>query len=407
MSKPDSSYKVSYNAGNLRMLSRHVMSSLDSRVAVIILVFFILLAILKPFLIGPYPIVFEDIHGIHFGFLLKDYNIQAVHWQIDHLLSYTPYELHMDRSLLSPFADYDPSMGYSRHWLGTDIIGRDVLSGILNGISIAFKVGFISSMIAFVVGVTIGGVGAYFGNIDFKMSLWSLWILLLVGIFGLYFAYFDQQLSDTFYSINQSWILLLLGVFSIYMIERYSNARALAMPLDALVVRILEFFKSIPAILILLVLLASIQSKSIWHVIFIIAFLRWATIARYARAEMLSVKTLEYIKAVKSSGLSDWRILYRHALPNTLPSVIIVTAFGVSMAILLESTLSFLGLGLDAYEVTWGSMLSEARRNFSAWWLAVFPGVALFLVVASINILAEKLNEILNPKLKSQNTPVD
>ena len=132
--------------------------------------------------------------------------------------------------------------------------------------------------------------------------------------------------------------------------------------------------------------------------IIIISIIGWPKFARLVRAEILQIKNLEYIESAKSIGLSDFQIILKHALPNAITSVISITAFAISGAILLESTLSFLGLGIPLDQVSWGSMLADARVNFSSWWLALFPGLAIFFVLVSFYIIGNQLNEKMNAR---------
>lgn len=107
---------------------------------------------------------------------------------------------------------------------------------------------------------------------------------------------------------------------------------------------------------------------------------------------------MEYIEAVKVLGLSDWEIIKKHALPNALPSALISIAFGIASSVIFEAFLSFLGIGVSVEEVTWGVLLKQARSNFSAWWLAIFPGIAIFITVTIFNLIGEGLNEALDPR---------
>jgi peptide/nickel transport system permease protein len=132
----------------------------------------------------------------------------------------------------------------------------------------------------------------------------------------------------------------------------------------------------------------------------IIGLTGWTGIAKYVRAELLRVRSLEYIEAAQSLGFSEWRIIFRHALPNSLTPVLITIAFGIASAILVESSLSFLGIGVQAELQTWGKLLSEAREDVSAWWLAVFPGLAIFVTVTIFNLIGEGLTDALDPRLK-------
>jgi peptide/nickel transport system permease protein len=130
----------------------------------------------------------------------------------------------------------------------------------------------------------------------------------------------------------------------------------------------------------------------------IIGLLSWTGIAQFVRAELLRIRRQEYIEAAQALGFSDRRILFRHALPNALTPVLITVAFGIAGAVLLESFLSFLGIGLAAESVTWGTMLNLARYQFNAWWLAVFPGLAIFFTVTLFNLIGERLTEAMDPR---------
>jgi peptide/nickel transport system permease protein len=176
----------------------------------------------------------------------------------------------------------------------------------------------------------------------------------------------------------------------------------LTLPLDLLIMRGVEVMNSIPGFLLLLALAAIVQKSSILYVMAIIGLIRWTGIARFLRAELLRIRQLNYIEAARAMGFSQWRILFRHALPNALGPVIITLAFGIASAILLESTLSFLGIGAGEESMTWGKLLSEARRYPGAWWLAVFPGGAIFLTVTIFNLIGEGLTEAMSNKQASK-----
>ncbi len=132
----------------------------------------------------------------------------------------------------------------------------------------------------------------------------------------------------------------------------------------------------------------------------VIGFTSWTGIARFIRAELLRVRSLEYIEAANALGFSSTRTLLRHAIPNSLSPVLIAVAFGIASAILVESILSFLGIGVPAETVTWGSLLSTARKYSQDWWLAVFPGFAIFITVTVFNLIGEGLTDALDPRSK-------
>jgi peptide/nickel transport system permease protein len=163
-------------------------------------------------------------------------------------------------------------------------------------------------------------------------------------------------------------------------------------PLDLILVHIIGVRKSFPGIFLLLVLTALISKPSAWNVIGIIALLGWADFARLARAETLNVKSENYITNVQMIGLEPWRILWRHILPNIWPTLMVALCFSVGAAILLEATISFLGVGLPVEQVTWGKMLADGR-DMRAWWLVVFPGLCLFAIIWSLHDIAAVLQD--------------
>ena len=167
---------------------------------------------------------------------------------------------------------------------------------------------------------------------------------------------------------------------------------------DLWIMRLVEVLDAIPGLLLLLAFLAVVQKSSVYYVMVVIGLLRWTGIARYMRAELLKVRNLAYIEAARAMGFSTRRILFRHALPNAIGPVLISVSFGIAAAILLESSLSFLGLGVAAEGTSWGKILSDARENPAAWWLAVFPGGAIFLTVTAFNLIGEGLTRAYSPE---------
>jgi peptide/nickel transport system permease protein len=166
---------------------------------------------------------------------------------------------------------------------------------------------------------------------------------------------------------------------------------SVSLPVDSLVMRLIEIINGVPALLLLLAVVAILREPRLISVMLIIGLLAWTTIARFVRAELLRIRRLEYVEAARVLGIGPWRILWRHALPNALDPVLITLAFGMAGAVLLEAILSFLGIGLPPNLVTWGSMLQHVREAPSAWWLVVFPGLAIFVTIAIFNLLGEAL----------------
>ena len=320
---------------------------------------------------------------------------------------------HRNTRFVGPFDEQRIRSKRFRHWLGTDHLGRDVAAGLIGGARTALLVGLVSMAIAGLIGIFLGGFAGYLGDHRMRLPLSTILLNALGGYLGLFYGFIGRQ-----YQLAQAGeegrtvvallagAAILLGVLVGVNILAWGLARLfprqpkVRIPADLLVMRLIEIMNSIPALFLILSVAAIISRPSIFYIMVIIGLLSWTGIARFVRAEMLRIRELEYIKAAEVLGYGQWRILLRHALPNALTPVLITLAFGAAGAILSEATLSFLGIGVAPEEVTWGSMLSEARQNFSAWWLAIFPGLAIFLTVTSLNLLGDRLNKTLDPRLR-------
>jgi peptide/nickel transport system permease protein len=221
------------------------------------------------------------------------------------------------------------------HWLGTDRLGRDVLSSLVHGTRYALTIGLVAVGISLMVGISLGALAGYFGG----------------------------------------WLDLLF------------------------LSRLFELWAAIPSIF-LIITAAAFFPPSLFFVMLIIGLTGWVGIARLARSQFLQLRSYDYVAAARSLGCSSRRIMFRHMLPNALGPLLVPTAFGVAGAILMESGLSFLGIGVPAEAITWGSLLAGARSNASAWWLVVVPGTAIFTTVTMYNLLGDGLRDALDPKMK-------
>jgi peptide/nickel transport system permease protein len=169
--------------------------------------------------------------------------------------------------------------------------------------------------------------------------------------------------------------------------------------LDIIASRLIEIMLTIPAFF-LIITVAAFLPQSVFNIMLVIALTNWPTVARLTRGEFLRTKSLEYVVAARAMGATDFRTIFRHVLPNSLAPVFVAATFGVASAILIESTLSFLGLGTPTSTASWGSILSGARLLLpSAWWLTVFPGLAIFLTVTSYNLIGEGFRDAADPRL--------
>jgi peptide/nickel transport system permease protein len=220
------------------------------------------------------------------------------------------------------------------HPLGTDDLGRDVISRMLYGAGISLSVGFVSVGIATAMGIAIGAAAGYYGK-----------------------------------------------------------------AVDAAVMRFVDIMLSIPTFFLILAVIAFLDS-SIWNIMAVIGLTSWMGVSRLVRAEFLSLKNREYVLAAKASGASDLRIILVHMLPNSLAPVMISAVLGIAAAVLVESALSFLGIGVQPPTPSWGNILSAGKDNIEiAWWLSVFPGLAILVTVMGYNLLGEGLRDIFDPRL--------
>jgi peptide/nickel transport system permease protein len=169
---------------------------------------------------------------------------------------------------------------------------------------------------------------------------------------------------------------------------------------DMVASRLIEVMLTIPTFFLIITVVAFLP-QSVFNIMVVIGITSWATVARLARGEFLRTKSLDYVVAARAMGATDIRTIFRHVLPNTLAPISVAATFGIASAILIESTLSFLGFGVPPSTASWGSILANARELLpSGWWLAGFPGLAIFLTVTSYNLVGEGLRDAADPRLK-------
>jgi len=247
-----------------------------------------------------------------------------------------PYDLAQLDVMDSRLPPGSPAPNGGRFWLGTDDQGRDMLSAIFYGLRISLAVGVISTTFALIIGLTMGLTAAYFG-----------------------------------------------GKF------------------ETLVMRIVDIQLSFPAILIALILIA-VLGQGTGKVITALVTVQWAYYARTVRSAALVEKRREYMEAARCLALSPTRIVFRHLLPNCLPPMIVVATVQVAAAIALEATLSFLGLGLPITEPSLGLLIANGYQYLLSgkYWISFFPGIALLLTIVAINLVADQLRDVLNPRLQ-------
>jgi len=247
-------------------------------------------------------------------------------------------------SLLAPFiAPYDPtaidvrhtlSPPSKTHLLGTDELGRDLLSRIIWGSRVSLKVGFVAVGIAIVIGIVIGAIAGFYGG-----------------------------------------------------------------KVDAILMRFVDIMLAFPTFFLILAVIAILE-PNIFTIMAVIGITSWMDVARLVRAEFLSLKERDFVGAARAVGVSDTRLIFRHILPNALSPVFVAATFGVAGAILIESGLSFLGLGVQPPDPSWGNILTAGKDNIEiAWWLSLYPGLAILITVLSYNLVGEGLRDALDPRL--------
>ena len=169
---------------------------------------------------------------------------------------------------------------------------------------------------------------------------------------------------------------------------------------DIVASRLIEIMLTIPTFFLIITVVAFLP-QSIFNIMVVIGLTNWPTVAQLTRGEFLRAKSLEYAVAAQALGASDARTMFRHVLPNTLAPVFVAATFGIASAILIESTLSFLGFGVPPSTASWGSILSSARQLLpSGWWLTAFPGAAIVVTVTSYNLVGEGVRDAADPRLK-------
>ncbi|CAN5786872.1 hypothetical protein BH11BAC7_BH11BAC7_23560 [soil metagenome] len=302
-----------------------------------------------------------------------------------------------------------------KHWLGTNGTGEDVLSGLIHGGRISLSIGFISMGIASVLGLFLGALAGYFGDKRLQTTRARFWMIVIAVPFAFFYAFSNRifMLKDAMSDSGFMFLWQLLLSFFIFGLVVFIFSRLgkliskgnyfskqVNVPVDSIISRSIEILNSIPVLILILSLSTLVKEPSIIYVMVIIGLTSWTTIARFTRAEFLKIRSMEYIEAAQAMGFKEKRIIFRHALANGMAPSMVSIAFGIAGAILAESSLSFLGIGVPRDIITWGKLLAQGRENFNAWWLIIFPGLFIFVTVTVYNLIGEGLRDALDPKLK-------
>jgi ABC-type dipeptide/oligopeptide/nickel transport system permease subunit len=171
---------------------------------------------------------------------------------------------------------------------------------------------------------------------------------------------------------------------------------------EIIVSRMNEILLSFPPLVLLLAIMGTKTNVSIYLIMVAIGLTGWTTISRLTRAEVLKLKTMDFVTAARALGVPAWQIIVKHILPNSIGSVLVAATFGIASAILIETSLAFLGFGVQPPTPSWGEIILQARQNPSIWWLSLFPGLAIFTAVTAYNLIGEGLRDAIDPKLKRE-----
>ena len=362
------------------------------------LIIFIFTGLFSGFIANDIPVLCKDASGYRIPVLEKNKNF--VHKKncktlINPLIKYSYKSIDVKNAgFVSPFDKQNLSLGQQKHFFGTDQIGRDVLAGMIYGTSIALKIGFLSMALSLIIALIMSVYPSYYGDTLLRKTRVDIIIYFLIITTITYFV-LNYELLKALSTIQIIYVIA-IGIFLLIIIYYILGLlpalkKTISIPLDSIISWITKIFQSIPGILLVLILISLFSKPSIYNIIIVIGILKWPLIARYIRAEILKIKEERFIESSKTLGLKDSLIIWRHILPHIMTPVFIALSFGFASTILIESTLSFLGIGIPADHVSWGSILSQARQNYSAWWLAIFPGLAIFWIIFVFNEIGNYL----------------
>ena len=287
---------------------------------------------------------------------------------------------------------------------GTDDLGRDVFSRMMQGAWVSLTVGFVAVGISVLVGIILGGISGYYGQKAVTADQVTAAAMLIVGT-GLLLA-----------KIAVAGALLLVGAILCFVLSprwkrrerdrgerRWSRVFSMrAISIDTLIMRFVDIMLCFPSFFLILTVVALLP-PSIYNIMIVIGLTSWMGTTRFVRAEFLSLREQDFVTAARALGVSNGRIIFRHMVPNAIAPVLVSATIGIASAILTESALSFLGLGVPPPHATWGNILSDGKSFiFDAPWLTFIPGVAILIVVLSFNLFGEGLRDVLNPRLRER-----
>ena len=284
--------------------------------------------------------------------------------------------------------------------LGTDELGRDVFARMLQGAWVSLTVGFVAVGLAVIIGVFLGGMSGYYGQSYIRLGPVILVLLAIWAAVG--------WSSRSGVSLVTVAALAMFVILTMLLRRRRRSYRLLSfleaqlLSVDAVITSLIDIMLCFPSFFLILTVVALLPA-SIYNIMIVIGLTSWMGAARFVRAEFLSLREQDFVTAARALGVSDWRIIFRHMVPNAIAPVLVSATIGIAGAILTEAGLSFLGFGVPPPHATWGNILSDGKNYlFDAPWLTIIPGVAILVVVLSFNLFGEGLRDILNPKLRER-----
>ncbi|MEJ2588831.1 MAG: ABC transporter permease [Deltaproteobacteria bacterium] len=321
---------------------------------------------------------------------------------------FNPSLIRLQEKLLPPLSRPDaailppeemPTLGI--YLFGTDDLGRDVFSRMLQGAWVSLTVGFVAVGISVIVGIFMGGIAGYFGerHIGYHHIL-AACILFLSGVFLLMGA------------IRAGLLVLVAGCawtyFSILVVRKSRSPSGTgwlfkdAVSVDTLIMRMVDIMLCFPSFFLILTVVALLPA-SMYNIMIVIGLTSWMGTTRFVRAEFLSLREQDFVTAARALGIGNFRVIFRHMMPNAIAPVLVSSTIGIATAILTEAGLSFLGFGVPPPHATWGNILSGGKGFiFDAPWLTFIPGIAILIVVLCFNLFGEGLRDALNPKLRER-----
>jgi len=295
-----------------------------------------------------------------------------------------------------------PTLGI--YLFGTDDLGRDVFARMLQGAWVSLTVGFVAVVISVLIGIFMGGIAGYFGQYALRIvdiliaGLATAGVLLLLAGFFLWGAAFLAGAAlcfRPFGSTNKH------AAKAPRQVQKNFLQKS-AMSVDTIIMRFVDIMLCFPSFFLILTVVALLPA-SIYNIMIVIGLTSWMGATRFVRAEFLSLREQDFVAAARALGLGNFRIIFRHMMPNAVAPVLVSATIGIATAILTEAGLSFLGFGVPPPHATWGNILSDGRRFiFDAPWLTFIPGFAILVVVLSFNLFGEGLRDVLNPKLRER-----